>query len=462
VRPGPQELELSIVMPCLDESETVERCIRQAHAFLDGTGISGEVLVADNGSTDGSQEIAERAGARVVHVAERGYGAALLGGIEAARGAYVAMGDADDSYDFGTLGPFVERLRAGADLVMGNRFDGGIAPGAMPALHRYFGNPILSFVGRLFFGTPVSDFHCGLRAFRRDAVLGLELRTTGMEFASEMVVKASIAGLDVQEVPTTLRADGRSRRPHLRSWRDGWRHLRFLLLYSPRWLFVYPGLVLALLGLTATAVLLAGPVSVGSLGFDVGTLLFALVATIIGFQGLLFGLLSHEYAEQEGFLPRGRFYRFRSWLDLEKTIGAGVAVFLLGLLLTVASVWQWREAGFGSMAPEDSVRSAVPAALGLLLGNQVILFGLFLSFLRIRVVRRTPEVAVEDPRLGPRRTAAKAGQVGQGLLDQVPPDADAAAGGTSGRRPAQRGCPGVHLVEEGQLLDEPRGVHRLQ
>ena len=429
MRPEPDQLELTIVMPCLNESETLETCVRQARAFLDGAGIAGEVLVADNGSTDGSQELAERAGARVVHVPEKGYGAALMGGIEAARGTYVAMGDADDSYDFGTLGPFVERLRAGADLVMGNRFQGGIAPGAMPPLHRYLGNPVLSFVGRLFFRAPVRDFHCGLRAFRRDSILDLQLRTTGMEFASEMVVKASLAGLDVQEVPTTLRPDGRSRPPHLRSWRDGWRHLRFLMLYSPRWLFVYPGLALALLGFVSTMALVAGPVTVGSLGFDVGTLLFALVATIIGYQGLLFGLLSHEYAEEEGFLPRARFHKFRSWLDLEKSIGLGVAIFVLGLVFTVVSVLQWRESGFGSMQPEDSVRSAVPAVLGLVLGNQTILFGLFLSFLRIRVVRPVPEVAVEDAGLDARRTGAAAGQVGERLLGQVPPDADAPAGG---------------------------------
>ncbi|MEA2484078.1 MAG: hypothetical protein QOC55_2025, partial [Thermoleophilaceae bacterium] len=217
------DLELTILMPCLNEAETLETCITQARAFLDREGIAGEVLIADNGSTDGSQEHAERAGARVVHVPEKGYGAALIGGIEAARGIYVAMGDADDSYDFGTLLPFVEKLRTGADLVMGNRFQGGIAPGAMPPLHRYLGNPVLSFVGRLFFRAPVGDFHCGLRAFRRDSMMNLQLRTTGMEFASEMVVKASLAGLTLAEVPTTLRPDGRSRPPHLRSWRDGWR-----------------------------------------------------------------------------------------------------------------------------------------------------------------------------------------------------------------------------------------------
>jgi glycosyltransferase involved in cell wall biosynthesis len=426
---NPEVLELTILMPCLNEAETLETCIRQARVFLDSSGIVGEVLIADNGSTDGSQELAERAGARVVHVAQKGYGAALIGGIEAARGTYVAMGDADDSYDFGTLLPFVEKLRAGADLVMGNRFQGGVAPGAMPPLHRYLGNPVLSFVGRLFFRAPVGDFHCGLRAFRRDSIMDLQLRTTGMEFASEMVVKACLAELDVREVPTTLRPDGRSRPPHLRSWRDGWRHLRFLMLYSPRWLFLYPGLLLTLLGLVSTIALVVGPVEIGNVGFDVGTLLFAFAATILGYQGVLFALLSHDYAEQEGFLPRARFHRFRSWLDLEKSIGLGVGIFLLGVVLTFISLWQWRDAGFGSMPPADSVRSAVPGVLGLVLGNQTVLFGLFLSFLRIRVVRPAPEVAVEDPTLRASRAEPAPGHVDQSLLGEVAADADTPARG---------------------------------
>jgi glycosyltransferase involved in cell wall biosynthesis len=426
---NPEVLELTILMPCLNEAETLETCIRQARVFLDSSGIVGEVLIADNGSTDGSQELAERAGARVVHVAQKGYGAALIGGIEAARGTYVAMGDADDSYDFGTLLPFVEKLRAGADLVMGNRFQGGVAPGAMPPLHRYLGNPVLSFVGRLFFRAPVGDFHCGLRAFRRDSIMDLQLRTTGMEFASEMVVKACLAELDVREVPTTLRPDGRSRPPHLRSWRDGWRHLRFLMLYSPRWLFLYPGLLLTLLGLVSTIALVVGPVEIGNVGFDVGTLLFAFAATILGYQGVLFALLSHDYAEQEGFLPRARFHRFRSWLDLEKSIGLGVGIFLLGVVLTFVSLWQWRDAGFGSMPPADSVRSAVPGVLGLVLGNQTVLFGLFLSFLRIRVVRPAPEVAVEDPTLRASRAEPAPGHVDQSLLGEVAADADTPARG---------------------------------
>src|ERR1017187_9439324 len=242
-------VEVTVLMPCLDEAETVATCVDKAVAFLVDHDIDGEVVVADNGSTDGSQQAAEAAGARVVSIPERGYGSALLGGIRAARGKYVIMGDADDSYDFTALMPFLDRLRAGADLVMGNRFQGGIAPGAMPALHRYLGNPVLSFTGRLFFRSKIGDFHCGLRGFRRDSVLALGLQASGMEFASEMVVKATLAGQRVEEVPTTLSPDGRSRPPHLRSWRDGWRHLRFLLLFSPRWLFLIPGAALFALGL---------------------------------------------------------------------------------------------------------------------------------------------------------------------------------------------------------------------
>ncbi len=390
------DLELTILMPCLDESETLATCVRQAREFLDAHDLDGEVLIADNGSTDGSQDIAEAAGARVVDVHEKGYGAALLGGIAAARGRYVAMGDADDSYDFGTLGPFVERLQQGDDLVMGNRFRGGIAPGAMPPLHKYLGNPVLSFVGRLFFKAPVKDFHCGLRAFRRDAIMDLQLRTTGMEFASEMVVKACLAGLKVSEQPTTLRPDGRSRPPHLRSWRDGWRHLRFLMLYSPRWLFFYPGVIITLLGLLMTGALLVGPVEIGGKGFDVGTMMYTIALTVIGYQAVLLAVLSNVYAQAEGFLPRTpRFHAFQQRLSMENGILIGFGIFLLGVVLSGLSVWQWRSASFGGLDAADSVRSAAPAMLGLMLGSQTILGGLFVSLLRIRVVRPEPRVPAE-------------------------------------------------------------------
>src|SRR5437870_4406436 len=298
------ELELTILMPCLNEAETLATCIRKAQTWLDENGVNGEVLIADNGSTDGSQAIAAEIGARVVHVSAKGYGSALLGGITAARGKYVIMGDADDSYDFTNLGPFLAKLRDGYELVMGNRFKGGIRPGAMKALHKYLGNPVLSGAARIMFREKkIGDFHCGLRGFSRDAALRMDLRTTGMEFASEMVVKASLQKMRIAEVPTTLSPDGRSRPPHLRSWRDRWRHLRFLLLYSPRWLFLYPGALLMLLGFATGLWLLPGLRVVGPLSFDVHTLLYAAAAVCIGFQSILFSVFTKIFAISEGLLP---------------------------------------------------------------------------------------------------------------------------------------------------------------
>ena len=415
-----EQLELSIVMPCLNEAETLATCIRQARAFLESNDVKGEVLVADNGSNDGSQQIAEHEGARLVRVAERGYGAALIGGIAAAHGTYVAMADADDSYDFGTLGPFLERLRQGDDLVMGNRFLGGVAPGAMPWLHRYIGNPVLSFVGRVFFHAPVRDFHCGLRAFRRDSIVGLQLRTTGMEFASEMVVKACLAGLKVSEVPTTLRKDGRSRPPHLRSFRDGWRHLRFLLLFSPRWLFLYPGLALTAIGAVFTAILVRGPITVGGSGFDIGSLLYAAGLTVVGYQAVLFAVLSHVYAQAEGFLPtKARFDRFQQRLSLEKGVALGFGIFAFGLVMSFISLLRWRDANFGGLVPEQTIRTVTPGVLGLMLGSQTILSGLFLSLLRIRIVRpaavSAADVGAQDGPLEPGSAGASVGEVGADL-----------------------------------------------
>ena len=305
------ELELTILMPCLNEAETLEVCIRKAQGFLERSGIAGEVLISDNGSTDGSQEIAQRLGARVSHAPRRGYGAALINGIENARGRYIIMGDADDSYDFENLQPFVDRLRDGADLVMGNRFRGGIAPGAMPPLHKYLGNPVLSGIGQLFFRPNIGDFHCGLRGFNRDSIRDLDLQTTGMEFASEMVVKSTLARpkYRIEEVPTTLKKDGRSRPPHLRSWHDGWRHLRFLLIFAPRWLFVYPGLVAFILGGLAVGILSFGGVQIGSIGFDVTTMVYASALCVIGYQSLLFFWLTKLFATEGGFLPASERYR---------------------------------------------------------------------------------------------------------------------------------------------------------
>ncbi|WP_202638031.1 glycosyltransferase family 2 protein [Bailinhaonella thermotolerans] len=384
-------MELTVVMPCLNEAETVETCVRKAIACMKEHGIDGEVVIADNGSTDGSQQLARDAGARVVHIEAKGYGNALIGGIRAARGRYVIMGDADDSYDFTALMPFVEQLRDGADLVMGNRFKGGIAPGAMPPLHRYLGNPVLSFVGRLFFPSKIGDFHCGLRGFRRDSILKLGLQTGGMEFASEMVVKATLQGLDVREVPTTLSPDGRSRPPHLRSWRDGWRHLRFLLLYSPRWLFFIPGLAMMIVGLLASAALVTGPVTIGALAFDVDTLVGTAALVVIGFQAVLFALFTKVYAAEEGFLPEDkRVRRLVDIMTLEKGLIIGGLLALAGLAGLVASLFHWQVNNFGELNPRWSLRLVVPSATALIMSFQTIFAALFISILGIRRTRETP------------------------------------------------------------------------
>src|SRR6266498_5009319 len=325
-------LELSIVMPCLNEAETLGTCIRKARQWLLKNNVAGEIIVADNGSTDGSQTIASVMGARVIDVTAKGYGSALMGGINAARGKYVVMGDADNSYNFSNLGPFLEKMREGYELVMGNRFAGGIQPGAMKGLHRYLGNPVLTGIGRLLFKSPCRDFHCGLRGFSKAAAMKLDLRTTGMEFASEMVVKATLNKLRITEVPTTLFPDGRSRPPHLRSWRDGWRHLRFLLLYSPRWLFFYPGALLMLLGMATGILLLPGERVVAGIHFDIHTLLFAAVAVILGFQAVNFVLFTKVFAIIEGLLPEdGRLSRAMRILSLEGGLMLGALLLLDGI-----------------------------------------------------------------------------------------------------------------------------------
>ena len=372
-------------MPCLDEAETVAACVEQARGFLARSGVSGEVIVADNGSTDGSQQLAESAGARVVVVAERGYGAALGGGIAAARGDFVIMGDADSSYDFANLDAFVERLRAGDDLVMGNRFAGGIAPGAMPALHRYLGNPVLTSIGRVLFQSPVKDFHCGLRGFKRSSALAMGLRTTGMEFASEMVVKATLMGMRVSEVPTTLSPDGRTRPPHLRSWRDGWRHLRFLLLYSPRYLFLVPGLLLGAVGAAVLAWLIPGPRVVAGLGFDVHTMLFAAAAVLLGAQSVLFAVFTKTFAVQEGLVPPDpRVDRLYRYVTLETGLVVSGVVLVAGLALAVLSVTAWAETGYGAMDVGRTMRIVIPAALLMVLGAQGVLASFFLSVLGLK------------------------------------------------------------------------------
>jgi glycosyltransferase involved in cell wall biosynthesis len=380
--------ELTILMPCLNEAETVVGCVTTALDFLVRAGIRGEVLVADNGSEDGSPDLAERAGARVVRVAERGYGAALAAGIAAARGRYVIMGDADDSYDFSELEPFVEKLRAGHPLVMGNRFKGGIRKGAMPWLHRYLGNPVLSFIGRLLFRTKVGDFHCGLRGFDRDAVRGLNLRTPGMEFASELVVKAALAGWPIAEVPTTLHPDGRNRPPHLRSWRDGWRHLRFLLLFSPRWLFLYPGLTLFALGVALTAALYFAPLHVGRVGLDIHSMLYASAGAMLGMQLCLFALFARVSAQNAGLLPRQRMLdRLLRVVTLERGLLAGFAAVLTGLIWSAIAFWQWRDAGFGALDPRTVMRDTIPATALMISGTEVMLGSFLLSLLNWKMGR---------------------------------------------------------------------------
>lgn len=373
-------LELTILMPCLNEVATIARCVDAAMRFLHSEGIVGEVLVADNGSTDGSQAVALAAGARVVEVAARGYGAALMGGVHAAQGRYIVMGDADDSYDFSSLHAFVVRLRAGVDLVMGNRFQGGIAPGAMPWLHRYLGNPVLSFIGRLFFRTRIRDFHCGLRGFSRQSILGLGLVTPGMEFASEMVAKAALAGLCIEEVPTTLRPDGRGRPPHLRTWRDGWRHLRFLFLFCPRWLFFYPGLCMTLGGglvlLTGLPGLAEGMNRYQLLG--VHSLLYAGAAAILGVQMLVFAVLTKWLAVMAGMVRQPQWMRHgTSLLSLESGLLAGFALFLIGLGWSLWITLDWGRSGFGALNPVETMRSVIPAVVLMVVGSQVAIGSMF-------------------------------------------------------------------------------------
>jgi glycosyltransferase involved in cell wall biosynthesis len=378
------DIELTIVMPCLNEAETLERCIVKAKAYLEKAGISGEVVIGDNGSTDGSQEIARKAGARVVDVPRRGYGAALMGAFEGARGKYVIMGDSDDSYDFSNLDLYVEKLRDGYDLVMGNRFKGGIKPGAMPFLHKYLGNPVLSFIGRLFFKSDIGDFHCGLRGFRQDIVSVLGLQTTGMEFASEMVVKATLFKLKIAEVPTTLAPDGRSRPPHLRTWRDGWRHLRFLLIYSPRWLYLIPGVALMLFGLIVGSLIVHGPKHIGSATFDTNTLIYAGVAMIIGFQSIVFGVMSRIFGMQNGFLPpKPIIERLTQQGTLEKGLVIGILLLLVGLAGGIRGVMVWREHQFGMLVYPDILRTVIPSAVAMIMGFQVMFAAFFLIVLTI-------------------------------------------------------------------------------
>lgn len=368
------DLELTILMPCLNEAETLAVCIRKAKAFLAGHGVSGEVLIADNGSTDGSREIAAAEGARVAPIEMRGYGAALIGGIAAARGRFVIMGDADDSYDFTNLLPFVEQLRDGADLVIGNRFKGGVAPGAMPFLHKYLGNPVLSWLGRTFFYIKAGDFHCGLRGFNRDRIQALNLRTTGMEFASEMIVRSALSDYRIDEVPTTLKPDGRSRPPHLRTWRDGWRHLSFLLMYSPKWLFLFPGLALLTGGIAGALLLLPGPIFVAGVGFDIHTFLVACVAILLGVQSISFAVTARKFATAHKLIPPSR--RFSSMLDaatLERLLLAGGALVLIGAIGFGWCVVRWASIGFGALDYANVLRVLILSLTATAIGIQLAL-----------------------------------------------------------------------------------------
>lgn len=371
-------------MPCLNEAETLAACIQKAQSAIEKDGLSAEIIVADNGSTDGSQAIAKELGARLVAVARKGYGSALIGGIEAAHGEFVIMGDADDSYDFTAIGPLVVKLRGGFDLVVGNRFRGGIEPDAMPWLHRWIGNPVLTFISRVFFHTPVGDMHCGLRGFRKDAFARMRLKATGMEFASEMVIKASLKRMRITEVPVTLRPDGRTRAPHLRTWRDGWRHLRFMLLFSPRWLFLYPGIALFAIGLIVGAALEMGPVKVGPFGFDISTLLLAGFCCLIGFQLVVFAVFTKVFAMREGFHPPNAAYAamFR-YVRLETGLALGLLMVVLGIAGLILAVLSWQVNGFGALDPRTTMREVIPAAVLLTLGVQSIFASFFLSILGI-------------------------------------------------------------------------------
>jgi len=402
-------IELTILMPCLNEAETLATCIDKAQGFLARAGVAGEVLVADNGSTDGSQDIALAHGARLVRVETRGYGAALASGIAAARGRYVIMGDADDSYDFEHLEPFLEKLRAGSQLVMGNRFKGGIAPGAMPPLHRYLGNPVLSFIGRLFFGSHIGDFHCGLRGFEREAILALNLRTTGMEFASEMVVKATQADLDIAEVPTTLSPDGRSRRPHLRSFRDGWRHLRFLLLFSPRWLFLYPGIALLVIGLVLGGVLLRGPIHLTrTVEIDIHTFLMAAMFIIVGLQAISFAVIGRRFASRYGFIPKSSFDGVLEALTLERVLLGAVLLVAIGMGTLIWGVSVWASRDFGPLDVNSSMRYMILAMTALVAGLQLGMSGFMSSMINIPLQeRRLADVPIPDDQMSRRRDLPK-------------------------------------------------------
>lgn len=377
-------MQLTILMPCLNEAETLATCIKKANKWIAESGVAAEVVIADNGSTDGSQDIAQSLGARVVPVKERGYGAALFHGSMAAAGEWIIMGDSDDSYDFSKLDAFVEKLKQGYDLVMGNRFLGGIAPGAMPWKNKYIGNPVLTWIGRLLFKCPAKDFHCGLRAFRKDAFLKMDLRTTGMEYASEMVIKATLFKMKIAEVPTTLSKDGRSRPPHLRPWRDGWRHLRFMLLFSPRWLFIIPGLTLALISLVVYLALLAGPLKIGEVSFDVHTLFFAGAGIILGYLSFSLGVVARMFGIREGLLgEHAVLEKVRTSPVLEIGGIAGLALIAFGLVSGGCALAEWGQQNFGALSSQGLLRQVSFATVLILSGGVTLMTSLLIGFLAL-------------------------------------------------------------------------------
>ncbi len=377
-------MELTILMPCLNEAETLEICIKKAQTFLTENNVDGEILIADNGSTDGSQEIAARMGARVINVKNKGYGAALIGGCNAAEGQYVIMGDADDSYDFLHLMPFLEKLREGYDLVMGNRFRGGIEKGAMPPLHRYIGNPVLSFIGRVFYPSKIKDFHCGLRGYNRDRMRALDLRTTGMEYASEMVVQCTLNHYSMIEVPTTLKKDGRSRAPHLRSFRDGWRHLKFLLMHSPNWLFLYPGIFLIAVGLIVMCLLITGPLTIGKVTFDIHTMLYAAMSILLGLSAVQFCVFTKIYAANTKYIPMNKSIERISKFTTEQGTVWGLILTVIGLGATISAFVIWNKTGFGDLNPEYIMRYTIPSLVLIQTGIQMIFASFFVGILNIK------------------------------------------------------------------------------
>ena len=383
-----RDFELTILMPCLNEAETLETCIDKANAWIASSGVSAEVVIADNGSTDGSQEIARRGGARVVDVPTLGYGSALYAGAQSANSKYIIMGDSDDSYDFSNLDQFVNELRLGNDLVMGNRFAGGIEPGAMPWKNRYIGNPALSLVGRILFRIPIRDFHCGIRGFSKEAFKRMDLRTSGMEFASEMVIKARLLGMPIAEVPTTLRVDGRTRPPHLKPWRDGWRHLRFMLALSPKWLFVIPGSLILFLGALLYIPLLAGPLELAGIQFGVNSLFLSQAFVIVGFVSVVLGTAIRFFAAREGLLPTNIFIqRLGKAPIFELGTLIGFALLLGGLVFGLAAFSEWASVGFGQLPADKLIRTVSASSTLFIIGGLTISSSLLFGFLSLPVRR---------------------------------------------------------------------------